>query len=170
MSTDYDQSPLASALGVVLDQDNAKTELEKKRVIAATMSDADKANTDATVARETLYEMIQKGAQAIDNLIDVARESMSARHYEVLAALMNNQSHYADLLLKIQSDKQKVANNAINLERNRLQSANTPLSQGGNTNVLIQNAVFTGTTTELLELIKSANPTALLDQDAAEED
>jgi hypothetical protein len=157
---------LASALGIALDEDNAKTELEKKRAIALKQTDGDKANTDANYAREVIYETIQKANESIDQLMEIARESMSARHYEVLAALLVNNANIAEKLLKIHADKQKVQNNAINLERNLLNAPGTQQALPGNTIVNIDKAVFTGTTTELLDMIRKVNPTRLQDQSA----
>jgi hypothetical protein len=158
------QSPLATALGIVLDEDNAKTEQEKKRAIAATQTDADRANTDANFAREILYDVEVKSAEAVEQLLQIAQESMSARHYEVLAQLLSHRGANAERYLKIHADKQKVQNNAINLVRNEMSAPNA-LPASNVTNIVnIDKAVFTGTTAELLELVRTASPAQLLDQ------
>jgi len=164
-----DESPLASALGVVLDEDNAKTEREKKRALALKLTDGDKANVDANYAREVIYQTIEDSNKAIEQLMEVARESMSARHYEVLAALLVNNASVAEKLLKIHSDKQKVQNNAINLERNLLNAPNAT-APANTTYVNIDKAVFTGSTTELLNMIRDVKPTAIQDQTGTDED
>ena len=164
------ESPLASALGIVLAQDQAKSDNEKKRAIALTQSRMDKANSDSDYARETVYSMIQKNSEAIDQLMDIARESMNPRAFEVLAGLIQTNVDAADRLLKIQADSQKVANNQINLERNQAAAANAQPAIGGNTNIYVDKAVFTGTTAELLDMLKTAQPTEMLNQDAIDED
>lgn len=156
--TDTD-NPLASALGVILAEDQATSDNELKRTLAATVPTDVKANNDANYARETLYNMIQTTNTSIVDLARVAKESMSARHYEVLAQLINNNAVMADKLLKIHADHQIVQNNAINLSRN--QSGTVPGS-----NVHIQNAVFVGTTKDLLAMVRSTQDKQLIEVDA----
>jgi len=136
-------------LGVILAADQAKSDVELKNALAATLPAEQKANNDANFARETLYDMINKSNESIIELMRVAKESMSARHYEVLAQMINGNAIMADKLLKIHADHQTVQNNAINLIRN--QGGVTP---GGN--VHIDKAVFVGTTSDLLAMVRSA--------------
>lgn len=147
--TDPVDNPLASALGVILAADQAKSDIELKRTEAATIPDGAKANNDANYARETIYDMIQKSNESIVELLKVAKQSMSARHYEVLAQMITGNGVLADKLLKIHADHQTVQNNAINLVRN----------QGGiapGANVNIDKAVFVGTTNDLLAMVRNA--------------
>jgi hypothetical protein len=149
---DYTNSPLASALGIVLTEDQARSDAEKKRAIALTQTEEDKANSDASYARETVYSMIQKNNEAIDQLMEIARESMNPRAFEVLAGMIETNVNAADRLLKIHADKQKVQNNAINLERNKAAgNAALPGTTIINSNT---NIAFVGSTTELLKMIK----------------
>ncbi len=151
-----EQSPLASALSVILAEDQAKSDLELKRTLAANISDDVKANNDANFARETLYNMILVSNDAVANLVRVAGESQSARHYEVLAQLINGNAIMSEKLLKVLQDKQVVQNNAINLIRN--QGGQLPTG-----NVNIDKAVFVGTTNELLKMIKSTTVQQIID-------
>lgn len=153
--TDPVDNPLASALGVILAADQAKSDIELKRTEAATIPDGVKANNDANFARETLYDMITKSNEAIVELMRVSKESMSARHYEVLAQMINGNAIIADKLLKIHTDHQIVQNNAINLVRN--QGGITP---GGN--VHIDKAVFVGTTNDLLAMVRNAQENQMI--------
>jgi hypothetical protein len=157
--TDPVDNPLASALGVILAADQAKSDIELKRTEAATIPDGQKANNDANFARETLYDMITKSNESIVELMRVAKESMSARHYEVLAQMINGNAIMADKLLKIHADHQTVQNNAINLVRN--QGGATP---GGN--VHIDKAVFVGTTNDLLAMVRNAQQENAITVDA----
>lgn len=157
--TDTNESPLASALGVILAADQAKSDVELKRSEAATIDTEQKANNDANFARETLYDMINKSNENIVELMRVAKESMSARHYEVLTQMIFNNAQMADKLLKIHTDHQVVQNNAINLVRNKGGTI-----AGGNVN--IEKAVFVGTTNDLLAMVRNAQEQNAITVDA----
>lgn len=152
MSDVTTDSPLASALGVILAADQAKGDIELKRTVAATLPSTEKANTDANFAREVLYDLLAKTDEAITQLMKVSKESMSARHYEVLTMMIQTRSDTAEKLLKIQSDHQMVQNNAINLVRNQ----GGPAGVGPNGKVTIEKAVFVGTTKDLLAMVRDA--------------
>lgn len=156
--SDQDQS-LASALGVILDEDKAKSDMELKRTLAASLTIDQKANNDADFARETLYDMITKSNEAVVELLGLAKASQSARHFEVLAQMINGNAIMAEKLIKIHVDHQIQQNNAINLERNR--NGVVPGS-----NVQIQNAVFVGTTKDLLAMVKSTQEKQIIEVEA----
>ena len=52
----------------------------------------DNKNNDYEYSRETYYELIEKGKDALENMIEVARESEHPRAYEVLATMIKNVS------------------------------------------------------------------------------
>lgn len=175
---------LASALGIALKEDNAIEEnVQLKQQLAAAQANTVptvtvispsaalvdvKVHQDADTARDTLLAMIDKNNKSIDQLMEIARESMTPRAYEVVGNLIRHNADIAEKLLKIHADKQKVQNNAINLMHNEMQ-ANTPGS--GNTNIInIDKAVFTGTTSDLLTLVRDATPIQLQDQSAEDDD
>lgn len=158
--TDTNESPLASALGVILAADQAKSDVELKRTEAAAINTEQKANNDANFARETLYDMIQKSNENIVELMRVAKESMSARHYEVLTQMILNNAQMADKLLKIHTDHQVVQNNAINLVRNQ----GGTINPSGNVN--IEKAVFVGTTNDLLAMVRKAQERQMITVEA----
>jgi hypothetical protein len=176
-------SPLASALGITLADDQAKLKAEAEAaakanlptiIVQADSLTGQKVEDDAELARNTLHAMIEKNNTAIDQLLDISRESMQPRAYEVLAQLIRHNADISEKLLKIHNDKTIVANNTINLARNRnnFTGANTGPggTTSGNTFVSINNAVFTGTTAELLEMIRTAAPNQLLDQSVPDDD
>jgi hypothetical protein len=177
-----DQSPLAKALGLTLSQDNkrienaAAAELKIKadaEFAAKSRSEQETANThnDAEFARQTIYEMVQKNNEAIDQLLNISRESMHPRSFEVLAGMIRHNADIAEKLLIIRADKQKVQNNAINLVRNEQAILPPPQSNNSLTQIVnIDKAVFTGSTAELLEMVRTAAPTVLLDQTGADEE
>ena len=76
-----------------------------------TLRDSDKAANDYDYSRETYYELIEKGKDALENMIEVARESEHPRAYEVLSGMIKNISDVNDRLMdlnKKQKDLEKV--------------------------------------------------------------
>jgi len=145
-------NPLASALGIVLSEDQAESDNEKKRAVAASLTPEAKQNVDGDFARETLYEMIQKSNEGIEELLTIAKQTSSARHFEVLAQLINGNATMAEKLVKINNDRLIIANNAINLERNK--TGQSPGKTGASPT--IGTAVFVGTTDQLLSMIRES--------------
>lgn len=68
--------------------------------------DKDNAKNDYDYSRETYYELIEKGKDALESMIDVARESEHPRAYEVLSTLIKNVSDVNDKLMDL-NKKQK---------------------------------------------------------------
>ena len=69
----------------------------------------DKTNNDYDYSRDTLYELIEKGKDALENMIEVARESEHPRAYEVLSGLIKNVADVNDKLQDL-NKKQKQLN------------------------------------------------------------
>ena len=64
------------------------------------MSDEHKDN-DYEYTRETLYDLIEKGREGLEDMIHVARESEHPRAYEVLAGMLKNISDINDKLMDL---------------------------------------------------------------------
>ena len=69
------------------------------------MSD-DKLKNDFDYSRNTYYELIEKGKDALEDMIDVARSSEHPRAYEVLSGMIKNVSDVNDRLMDL-NKKQK---------------------------------------------------------------
>tara|TARA_B100000085_G_scaffold22542_1_gene18934 strand:+ start:2180 stop:2533 length:354 start_codon:yes stop_codon:yes gene_type:complete len=69
----------------------------------------DKIINDYDYSRDTLYELIEKGKDALENMIEVARESEHPRAYEVLSGLIKNVADVNDKLQDL-NKKQKQLN------------------------------------------------------------
>lgn len=102
-------------------------------------------DNDSEFARDNLYDVIAKTNESIANLMIIATQAQSPRHYEVLNMLLNTQRETAAQLLKLQADRQKLAGKG---------AAVVGAPQG---NVHIANAVFVGTNAQLLDLIHGKN-------------
>ena len=96
------------------------------------------ANDDADFARENIRALIQKGNDAVDGILHVAKESEHPRAYEVAATLIKNLSDLNKDLMEIQKRKKDLS----------------PQSQkSGDINV--DKAVFVGSFTDLVKSIKN---------------
>ena len=95
-------------------------------------------DADAEFARNNMRELINNGNKALTDLASVANQSESPRAYEVLATMMKNLAEMNKDLLELQKQKRELA----------------PQSESTK-GVNIDKAVFVGSTTELLKMIKS---------------
>ena len=73
-----------------------------------TLHDSDKANRDYDYSRETYYELIERGKDALENMIEVARESEHPRAYEVLSGMIKNISDVNDRLMILNKGKKEL--------------------------------------------------------------
>ena len=96
-------------------------------------------DADAEFARNNMRELIENGNKALTDLASVANQSESPRAYEVLATMMKNLAEMNKDLLALQKTKKELA----------------PQSSDAGKGVNIDKAVFVGSTTELLKMIKS---------------
>ena len=93
---------------------------------------------DYKYTRDTLYGLVERGQDAIEGILDLAKESEHPRTYEVAGQLIKTVSETSEKLLQIQ----KMMND---LEDDR------PKHQTTNQNL------FVGSTTELQKLLKKQN-------------
>jgi hypothetical protein len=98
----------------------------------------DVVETDTNYARENIRTLIDTGNKALNDLAYVANQSESPRAYEVLANMMKSLTEMNKDLLQLQKTKRELA----------------PQSEAAK-GVNIDKAVFVGSTTELLKMIKS---------------
>ncbi len=97
---------------------------------------------DFEQARDTLRNLISKGEQALDGMMDVARQSDHPRAYEVTGQLIKTVAETAKDLLALQK------------ARKELQSTETekPTQIGTQNNI-----VFSGNTSELIKMLRQRN-------------
>ena len=95
-------------------------------------------DADAEFARSNMRTLITNGNDALEKLAYVADQSESPRAYEVLATMMKNLAEMNKDLLELQKRKRELA----------------PQSESAK-GVNIDKAVFVGSTTELLKMIKA---------------
>lgn len=103
------------------------------------MSDSSNIKNDYDYSRETYYDLIEKGRDALEDMIAVARSSEHPRAYEVLSGMMKNISDINDKLMDL-NKKNKDINSIV-----------TRPQLGNTTN----NNLFVGSTTDLQRMLKN---------------
>lgn len=111
---------------------------EKKEIVPV----EDVAEQDTEFARGNIKNLITKGNIALDNLLQVARESEHPRAYEVAATMIKNLADSNKDLLNIQKTRKDLTQDRDNVV-------------GNTKNMNIDKAVFVGSTTELVKFLKN---------------
>ena len=127
---------LNESLSEILDVEPIEYEIAdtQKEIVAEVVTDA--VEDDSEFARKNIRELIAKGNTAIDELLVVAKATDHPRAYEVVSGLIKNISDLNKDLLEIHRKKKDLA------------PAKT--EKGVN----IDKAVFVGSTTELIRMLK----------------
>ena len=99
-------------------------------------------DNDYEYTRETLYDLIEKGREGIEEMIEVARQSEHPRAYEVLATLIKDTAQTSEKLMDLHRKIQTIDQMMLP----------APEKQGSTTNNL-----FIGSTTELQRMLKDLN-------------
>ena len=94
-------------------------------------------DNDYDYSRENYYNLIEKGQQAIEGILDIAKEGQHPRAYEVAGQLIGQVAQVTDKL----QDLQKKLKDLKELPK----SADTK----------IQNALFVGSTAELQKMLQA---------------
>ena len=95
-------------------------------------------DNDYKYSRDTYYELVEKGKQSLELMIEVARESEHPRAFEVLSGMIKNISDVNDRLMDLNKKKKDIE------KKDEIKKiANTT------------NNLFVGSTTELQKLLKN---------------
>ena len=105
-----------------------------------TIHQDDSANPDADYSRANYYNLIEKGNEALDGILEVAKESQHPRAYEVAANMIKNLSDVTEKLMILQKQQQELKPKE---------------EQATQTNINVDKAVFVGSTAELLRQLKN---------------
>jgi hypothetical protein len=126
--------PIANALNITplkeIKQETARAEI----VVPKT---DDQVENDFEYARRNMYDIIEKGQQALEGILDVADQSQHPRSYEVAANLIKTMSEVNKDLLELTKKKRDLQPK----EESKQISANNM-------------AVFVGSTSELQTMLK----------------
>lgn len=109
---------------------------------AANTPENDKIDKDSEYARNNLYELVEHGMAAIQDLSTLSREQMHPRTYEVLSKLMKDVAANNIALIQLANEKKAAK-----------RKEGQPQGQGGQQPQVnnIDKAIFVGTTTDLLK-------------------
>ena len=99
----------------------------------------DDIDDDYDYARSKYYNLAEKGDEAIDLMMELARESEHPRAFEVLSNMMKQNAEIADRLMDLQKKKKEVKTPTNN--------------QQALPNSMTQNNVFVGSTTDLQKML-----------------
>ena len=99
-------------------------------------------DNDYEFTRETLYDLIEKGREGIEEMIEVARQSEHPRAYEVLATLIKDTAQTSEKLMDLHRKIQSI--DQMMLPAPKQESSTT-------------NNLFIGSTTELQRMLKDLN-------------
>ena len=102
------------------------------------MSDENEINDDYNYARSKYYNLAEKGDEAIDLMLDLARESEHPRAFEVLSNMLKQNAEVADRLMELQKKKKEVRL----IDQKQLPNGN-----------MTQNNVYVGSTTDLQRML-----------------
>ena len=109
----------------------------KKKAPDVEMTETD-LTSDYDFSRDQYHTLVNKGNEALDELLAVAKESESARAYEVAAMLIRNLSDTTKELLQLQKTKKEIEKD--------VKDPHT-----------VNNSLFIGSTKELQDLLLEKN-------------
>ena len=113
----------------------------KKETKAVPMIRPDKQQnieTDYKYAREHLYDLIERGQDAIDGILDLSKETEHPRAYEVAGQLIKTVGETAEKLIDLQSKMKKLEDDDIKIRDQH-------------------NHLYVGSTSELQKFLKKSN-------------
>ena len=109
--------------------------------------------SDYDYSRATYYELIDKGRESLDLMIEVARESEHPRAFEVLSNMIKNISDVNDKLMELNKKTKDVT-----------QSDNKQDQKA-----ITNNNVFIGSTTDLQRLLMQNDDEKVIDVSPSDE-
>ena len=74
------------------------------------MAEDKKVKDDYDYSRETYYDLIEKGRESLDLMIEVARESEHPRAFEVLSNMIKGISDVNDKLMDLNKKRKDIKN------------------------------------------------------------
>lgn len=100
-----------------------------------------KIDDDYEFSRQVYYDLISKGQEGIEEMLELARASEHPRAFEVLSGMIKNVSDVSDRLM------------ALNTAKKKIEIMDNPTNQlpNGTTN----NNIFIGSTTELQRFLQN---------------
>ena len=126
-------------LDEILDIEESTAELVEKKPDTLTIKrddTLDDVDTDYKYQRENFYNLIERGQDAIDGILEVAKQSDHPRSYEVAGNLISQVADITEKLGKLQASMKRLKEVPNNAPKN------------------VTNALYVGSTAELQKLLK----------------
>lgn len=101
------------------------------------MADSDNVDNDIEFARRNYYDILVKGSEAMEEMMDVARATEHPRAYEVFSTMMKTMADVNGNLVDLHKKKKDI------------KKEDTPAALPGTTN----NNVFVGSTADLQKML-----------------
>jgi len=108
---------------------------------------------DYNFARDQYYELASKGSEALDMMMEVAREMEHPRAFEVLSTMLKNNADIVDKMMDLQKKKVDLSGSPKKDDK----------SKG-----LTQNNVFVGSTAELQKMLSGQSEVIEHDNDGTD--
>ena len=121
------------ALGAV---ELAKSKPVEKKVIPRPKENNEDIENDYKYQRENFYNLVEKGTDAIEGILEIARESEHPRTYEVAGNLIKQVAEVTEKLGELQEKMKRLKEVPNNAPKN------------------VTNALYVGSTAELQKLLK----------------
>ena len=102
-------------------------------------AEKDDSDTDFQYSRENLYNIIERGSDAMDGILEIAKETEHPRAYEVVGQLIDKLTNANKELIGLHKTMQTVKDDLIKSPQN------------------VTNALFVGSTADLQKLLKQNN-------------
>jgi hypothetical protein len=96
----------------------------------------DDTDTDFQYARENIYSIIERGSDAMEGLLEVARETEHPRAYEVVGQFIDKLTNASKELMGLHKTKKSMSDEVLGSPQN------------------VTNALFVGSTADLQKLLK----------------
>ena len=117
-------------------------EIEPISITTEIVEVKDTVEDDAEFARQNLRDLIEKGNDAADHIISVAKQSDHPRAFEVVAGMLKNLADMNKDLLELQKRRKDL-------------SPNQEGFAGNAKSLNVDKAIFVGSTNELVKFLKN---------------
>ena len=128
-------SEIDSKLDAILD---IESDIKEKTAVVKLPDRTENVETDYRYARENLYNLVERGQDAIDGILELSKETEHPRAYEVAGQLIKSVADTTDKLVDLQKKVRDLEEDSGNKT----------------TNNVTNNAVFVGSTSELQKMLK----------------
>lgn len=101
---------------------------------------SDDLNNDYEKIRSSLYDLTDQGSEAIELMMDLARESEHPRAFEVLGQLIKQNADISEKILKLHKTKKEITDKVKSISSD-----------------VVNNNLFIGSTAELQKMLRDEN-------------